>query len=66
MSAELVKVSNEFTQAIDIFRKIKYDIVAPGRAFDDDLEKFQNRIEDLDKRLAYVEMISFPSHFPVQ
>ncbi len=50
-----MQIYTEFTQALEPFKTIKYDICdLKSDAFDQDLNKFREKIEDLDKRIAYV------------
>lgn len=55
LSSQVVNIFNEFTQALDTFRKIKYDVLdLKSDNFLRDLHIFHDKTDDLDKRIATI------------
>ena len=55
MSAAIVNIEAEFTQAVESFMLVDYDIMdIEMKQFADDFFKFRQRIKELERRLASV------------
>ena len=53
LSSQVVQIFNEFKAALDIFSKVKYDVLDIGNPeFEKDLTKFHEKITDLDRRIG--------------
>ena len=49
------QISNEFSQAVDTFKEVKYEIMDTDvKDFDDDFYEFRSKIKELERRLASV------------
>ena len=60
MSAAIVNIEAEFTQAVESFMLVDYDIMdIEMKQFADDFFKFRQRIKELERRLASVLTQSF-------
>jgi dynein heavy chain len=53
LSSQVVTIFNEFITLLEAFKKIKYDILdLKSILFEEDLNKFSDKMDDLDKRIA--------------
>jgi len=60
MSAAIVTIEHEFTQAVETFMLVDYDIMdIEKKQFADDFFKFRQRIKELERRLASILTQSF-------
>lgn len=60
MSAAIVTIEAEFTQAVETFMLVTYDIMdIEKKQFADDFFKFRQRIKELERRLASILTQSF-------
>ncbi|KAJ3051836.1 hypothetical protein HK097_007152 [Rhizophlyctis rosea] len=60
LSSQVVQIFNEFKAALDIFSKVKYDVLDIGNPeFEKDLGKFHEKITDLDRRIGTILSQSF-------
>ena len=60
MSAAIVTIEAEFTQAVETFMLVDYDVMEiEEKRFTDDFFKFRQRIKELERRLASILTQSF-------
>jgi dynein heavy chain len=55
LTLQVINAYNEFTQSLDIFKKVKYDILdLKAMQFEQDFLKFNDKVDELDKRVATI------------
>lgn len=55
LTESVAQIYTEFKEAVDIFQKVKYDIMnIDVKEFDDDFYEFRSKIKELERRLASI------------